>query len=87
MIERSCEIVEIPGGGLAALMPLPDVDEQHWVAVEPGATVLHARGHIHTQTMSWRIASRPWEESWKSIGKREIVVVQPDEDFELGGGD
>ncbi|HZK80520.1 MAG TPA: hypothetical protein VFC46_05615 [Humisphaera sp.] len=87
MIERSCEIVEIPGGGLAALMPLPDVAEQHWVAVDQRSEVLHARGKVHRQSMAMRVASKPWEEGWKSIGTREVVVTAPDEDFDLGGGD
>ncbi|HET6250763.1 MAG TPA: hypothetical protein VFE47_23945 [Tepidisphaeraceae bacterium] len=87
MIERACEIVEMPGGGLAALMPLADVSEKHWVAVSERSNVMHARGHIHRETMSWRVAARPWTENWKPMGMREVVVVQPDEDYDLGGGD
>lgn len=87
MIERACDIVEMPGGGLAALMPLPDVTERHWVAVQPGAQVLRAQGHVHRLSNSWRIAGKPWEEHWKPVGRREVVVVEQDNDFDLGGGD
>lgn len=87
MIERACEIAQIPGGGLAALMPIADLMEKHWVAVDQGKDVLHARGHIHREGMSRRIATKPWDEAWPLLGKREVVVVQPDEDFDLGGGD
>jgi len=87
MIERACEIVEIPGGGLAALMPLPDLHEKHWVAVKEAGSVFHAEGHVHQQAMAHRIANRPWEENWKPLGIGEIVVVRPDADFDIGGGD
>lgn len=87
MIEHTCEIVEMPDGNLAALMPLPGVTEKHWVAVDERANVLHAHGHIHRPTMSWRVAERPWTENWKPIGRREVIVVQPDEDYDIGGGD
>jgi len=87
MFERTCEIVEIPGGGLAALMPLAGVDEKHWVAVEPGGEVLRACGHIHRLQMARRIATMPWDEAWKPIGAREVVVTSPADDFDLGGGD
>ncbi len=88
MIERTCDIVEIPGGGLAALMPLSEVAEKHWVAVqETGDEVLRASGHIHRQNMARRIATQPWDEGWNAIGRREVVVVEPDVDFDIGGGD
>ena len=87
MIERTCEIVEIPGGGLAALMPLSDVNEQHWVAVKGNGALLHSNGHIHRQVMSYRIASQPWDENWKPLGTRDVVVSDPAADFDLGGGD
>jgi hypothetical protein len=87
MIERSCEIVEIPGGGLAALMPIPDLDEKHWVAVKEGAAVLHSNGRIHRPNMALRLASMPWDQKWKTLGTRDVVVIEPDADFDLGGGD
>jgi hypothetical protein len=87
MIERACEIVEMPNGGLAALMPLANIHDKHWVAVQDLGTVLHANGHVHLKEMSDQIASKPWDEEWKPIGRRDVVVVEPDKDFDLGGGD
>ncbi len=87
MIERACEIVEIPGGGLAALMPIADMPEHHWVAVKESGAVLHSNGHVHCLSMAYRIANKPWDEGWKPVGTREVVVIEPAEDFDLGGGD
>ena len=87
MIERACEIVEIPGGGLAALMPYADLDEKHWVAVKEAGTVLSSNGRVHRPAMAYRIANKPWDEGWKALGMRDVVVIEPDADFDLGGGD
>lgn len=86
MIERRCDIVEMPEGRLAALMPLPDVTERHWVEVK-GADVLRARGRVHTLDHARRVATRPWDENWKWVGSREIVLPEPNSDFDIGGGD
>jgi hypothetical protein len=87
MIERACEIVEIPGGGLAALMPLADLNEQHWVAVKEDGAVLRSKGRMHLPAMAYRIAAQPWVEGWKPVGLRDVVVIEPATDFDLGGGD
>ena len=87
MIQATCEIVEIPGGGLAALMPLADVPEKHWVAVEQGEGVLRGRRRVHRQQMAWRVANQPWNEGWKPMGARDVLLLEPDADFDLGGGD
>lgn len=87
MIERACQIVEIPGGGLAALMPIPELSEQHWVVVKEHGQVLHANGHVHRHEMAPNVAMRPWIENWKTLGTREVVVVEPDADYDIGGGD
>lgn len=87
MIERTCEIVEIPGGGFAALMPLPDVSENHWVAVKEAGALMRCNGRVHLAATAHRVASMPWDEGWKPLGTRDVLVGEPHADYDLGGGD
>ena len=87
MIERTCDIVQMPDGNLAALMPLPGTAEKNWVAVKEDGPVLQSLGHVHREDMAQDIAARPWDESWEHLGRRHVVISEPDKDFDLGGGD